>query len=90
MLTGEIIDLTQEIYQGMPIYPGLDREATEFIIDQRCVNFGVDSASPDGVYKTYPCHSVCAERGVTYNENLCDLDRFIGKLFTFIGLPLKI
>lgn len=91
MLTGKIIDLSQEIYQGMPVYPGLDREATEFIIDQGCVNFGVDSASPDMWYdKTYPCHSVCAERGVTHIENLCNLDKVIGKRFTFVGLPLKI
>ena len=50
----------------MTDYPGLDREGTEFIIDQGCVNFGVDSASPDMWYdKTYPCHSVCAERQIT-------------------------
>ena len=36
-------------YYGKPEYmtdyPGLNREATEFIIDQGCRNFGVDSAS---------------------------------------------
>ena len=82
-------------YYGKPEYmtdyPGLDREATEFIIDQGCVNFGVDSASPDMWYdKSYPCHSVCGERGVTHIENLCNLDKIIGKRFTFVGLPLKI
>ena len=67
--------------------PGLNREATEFIIDQGCVNFGVDSASPDMWYdKTYPCHSVCAERKVTHIENLCNLDKIVGKRFTFIAL----
>jgi kynurenine formamidase len=75
----------------MTDYPGLDREGTEFIIDQGCVNLGVDSASPDMWYdKTYPCHSVCAERGITHIENLSNLDKIIGKRFTFIGLPLKI
>lgn len=75
----------------MTDYPGLNREATEFIIDQGCVSFGVDSSSPDMWYdKTYPCHTVCAERGVTHIENLCNLDKLIGKRFTFIGLPLKI
>lgn len=82
-------------YYGKPEYmtdyPGLNREATEFIIDKGCVSFGVDSASPDMWYdKTYPCHTVCAERGVTHIENLCNLDKVIGKRFTFIGLPLKI
>jgi kynurenine formamidase len=75
----------------MTDYPGLNREATEFIIDQGCINFGVDAASPDMWYdKTYPCHSVCGERGITHMENLCNLDKIIGKRFTFIGLPLKI
>ena len=75
----------------MTDYPGLDREATEYIIDQGAVNFGVDSPSPDMWYdKTYPCHSVCGERGVTHVENLCNLDKLVGKRFTFIGLPLKI
>lgn len=82
-------------YYGKPEYmtdyPGLDREATEFIIDQGCVNFGVDSASPDMFYdKTYPCHMVCRSRRVVHMENLCNLDKLIGKRFTFIGLPLKI
>jgi len=71
--------------------PGLDKEGTEFIIDQGCVNFGVDSASPDMWYdKTYPCHKTCMERQVTHVENLCNLDLLIGKRFTFIALPLKI
>jgi len=82
-------------YYGKPEYmteyPGLDREATEFIIDAGCVNFGVDSPSPDMWYdKTYPCHSTCAKRKVTHIENLCNLDKLIGKRFTFIALPLKI
>lgn len=82
-------------YYGTPEYPteyqGLTREATEFIIDQGCVNFGVDSSSPDMWYdKTYPCHMVCRERNTTHIENLCNLDKLIGKRFTFIGLPLRI
>ena len=82
-------------YYGRPEYmtdyPGLDREATEFIIDQGCVNFGVDSPSPDMWYdKTYPCHTTCAKWRITHIENLCNLDKLIGKRFTFIALPLKI
>jgi len=82
-------------FYGTPEYmthqPGLDRAATEYIIDRGCVNFGVDSTSPDMFLdKTYPCHCVCRERGVTHMENLCNLDKLIGKRFTFIALPLKI
>ena len=81
-------------YYGKPEYmteyPGLDREGTEFIIDSGCVNFGVDSASPDMWYdKTYPCHTYL-QRQITHIENLCNLDKLVGKRFTFIGLPLKI
>ena len=66
----------------MTDFPGLNREATEYIIDQGAVNFGVDSPSPDMWYdKTYPCHSVCGERGVTHIENLCNLDKLVGKRF---------
>ncbi|MDR2744810.1 MAG: cyclase family protein [Desulfovibrio sp.] len=75
----------------MSEFPGMTRDATEFIIDSGCVNFGVDNPSPDMWYdKTYPCHSVCGERGVTHVENLCNLDKLVGKRFTYIGLPLKI
>jgi kynurenine formamidase len=82
-------------YYGQPIYmtdyPGLNREATEYIIDRGAVNFGVDSPSPDMWYdKTYPCHTVCAERRVTHIENLCNLDKLLGRRFTFVALPLKI
>lgn len=75
----------------MTEYPGLDRSATEYIIEQGAINFGVDSPSPDMWYdKTYPCHTTCAERHITHVENLCNLDKVIGKRFTFICLPLKI
>jgi len=75
----------------MSEYPGLDRSATEYIIDQGAVNFGVDSPSPDMWYdKSYPCHTTCSERHITHVENLCNLDELIGKRFTFICLPLKI
>lgn len=82
-------------FYGQPEYcthqPGLTRDATEFLADQGCVNFGVDNTSPDMFLdKSYPCHDVCAERGVTHMENLCNLDKLVGKRFTFIALPLKI
>jgi kynurenine formamidase len=80
---------------GEPEYsthqPGLTREATEYIIDKGAINFGVDSTSPDmWLDKTYPCHTVCAERRVTHMENLCNLDKLVGKRFIFIALPLRI
>ena len=52
---------------GKPEYatlqPGLDRDATEYILDRGPVNFGVDTPSPDmWLDKTYPCHLTCRER----------------------------
>jgi kynurenine formamidase len=84
-----------EKYYGKPEYsthqPGLTREATEFIIDKGCINFGMDNTSPDmWLDKTYPCHRVCEERKVTHMENLCNLDKLVGKRFSFLALPLKI
>lgn len=84
-----------DCYYGTPEYathqPGLTREATEFIIDKGAVNFGLDATSPDmWLDKSYPCHTVCREREVTHIENLCNLDRVVGKRFTFIALPLRI
>jgi len=40
--------------------------------------------------KIYPCHSVCAEKGVNHLENLCNLDKLVGKRSIFTALPLKI
>jgi kynurenine formamidase len=82
-------------YYGQPEYmtdhPGLTRDATEFILDQGAVNFGVDCTSPDMWYdKTYPCHTVCAQREITHYENLANLKEVVGKRFIFAGIPLKI
>jgi kynurenine formamidase len=82
-------------YYGTPEYashqPGLTRDATEYIIDKGAINFGVDNTSPDMFLdKTYPCHMVCRERQITHIENLCNLEKLVGKRFTFIALPLRI
>ena len=72
-------------------YPGLDAEATRWLIDNGVANFGVDQPSPDTPEDlTYPCHTLCKEHDVPHMENLCNIDRVIGEPFTFIGLPLKV
>jgi kynurenine formamidase len=40
--------------------------------------------------KTYPCHTRLCGTKSTHIENLCNLDKVVGKRFTFIMLPLKI
>ena len=72
-------------------YPGLDREATEWLHDRGCVNVGVDAPSIDNFKDaTYPAHHVCLERKLINTENLCNLDQVAGKRCVFCGLPLKI
>ncbi|NLY71183.1 MAG: cyclase family protein [Clostridiales bacterium] len=75
-------------------YPGLDREATEWLCDKGVVNVGVDAPSIDSSIemkrKKYPAHTVCKERKLLNAENLANLDKVVGKRFIVSMLPLKI
>ena len=72
-------------------YPGLNAEATNWLIDKGVTNFGVDQPSPDTPEDiTYPCHTLCKENNLPHMENLRNLDRVVGTDFTFIGFPLSI
>ncbi|MGB3634515.1 MAG: cyclase family protein [Rubrobacteraceae bacterium] len=72
-------------------YPGLDEEGSNWIFEKGVKIFGVDSPSPDNpASRTYPCHMMCRERGITHYENLANLDQLVGKRFTFAGFPLRI
>ena len=72
-------------------YPGLNKEATEWLANQGIVNFGIDAPSVDNpTDKMFPCHVVCREKKLLNMENLANLDKVSGKRFIFIGFPLKI
>jgi kynurenine formamidase len=72
-------------------YPGFDESGSAWLRDRGVKAFGVDSPSPDNpISKTYPCHMMCRAEGITHFENLANLDRVVGRLFTFIGFPLRI
>ena len=75
-------------------YPGLDREATEWLCDLGVVNLGIDQPSVDSSLemkrKNYPCHTVCKERHLLNIENMAHLDKVAGKRFILSALPLKI
>jgi kynurenine formamidase len=72
-------------------YPGLGEAASAWLVEKQVKVFGVDSPSPDNpVSRTYPCHMMCRERGITHYENLANLDRLLDRRFTFFGFPLKI
>jgi kynurenine formamidase len=72
-------------------YPGLDESAAEWLRERRVKAFGVDSPSPDNpISRTYPVHMMCRDAGITHFENLANLERLVGRRFTFIGFPLRI
>ena len=72
-------------------YPGLSREAAEYIYGQGAINIGQDAPSHDCALTTsYPAHQVCREMQTLNMENLGDLRPVVGKRFRFIGFPLKI
>lgn len=74
--------------------PGLDRAATEWLVDHGAVNIGIDALSidvtPHKGEEWKPAHTVCREKRVLNTENLADLSRVAGKSFFYVGLPLKI
>jgi len=72
-------------------YPGLDREATAWILDQGVVNVGTDAASLDNPADiTYPNHTVHGERLVIHTENVANITRIPRHTgFYFAMFPLK-
>ncbi len=88
-------DRTYPDYQSYLFnYPGLDREATEFLCDQGAINIGIDAPSVDSSLemkrKLYPSHVVCRERKCYNIENMCHLGQVAGKRFTLAAFCLKI
>jgi kynurenine formamidase len=75
-------------------YPGLDREAMLWLADKGIVNVGIDAPSIDCSIemknRDFPAHTVCRERKILNTENLCHLEKVVGKRFEFIGFPLLI
>lgn len=76
-------------------FPGLDREATEYLVDLGAICIGADAPSIDSFkevsqIKVQPAHMVCREREVLNMENLANIDKIPRHEFWFIYLPLKI
>ncbi len=75
-------------------YPGVDREAMEFLVDSGAVIVGADAPSIDSYYEVktvmvQPGHIVCREREVLNIENLANVDLIPKHEFWYVGLPLK-
>lgn len=72
-------------------YAGLTREAAEWLADRGVINIGIDAPSIDGPGDpAFSGHVVCAERGITNTEHLCNLEEVVDRRFLYIGLPLRI
>jgi kynurenine formamidase len=75
-------------------YPGLDRDATEYLNDLGAISIGADAPSIDSwievsQVKAQPAHIVCREREILNIENLANVDLIPSHTFWFAGLPLK-
>lgn len=72
-------------------YPGLDAEATTWLLDQGLVNIGTDATSLDTPADiNYPNHSVHAEREVIHTENVVNMTKIPRHSgFYYAMFPLK-
>ncbi len=72
-------------------YTGLSEAAAKWLADKGVMNIGIDSPAidhPDDL--SFAGHWICGEYNITNTENLCNLDKVVGKRFFYMGLPLKI
>lgn len=87
-------DRTYPSSEYMTENPGLDRDGTVWFAKHGVVNVGIDATTLDSrsnaIKNFFPAHEACGEYDLMNIENLCNLDKVVGKRFTFIGLPLKI
>jgi kynurenine formamidase len=82
---------TIDPYRYLSNYPGLDKEATTWLLDQGLLNIGTDSPSLDTPADLdYPNHTVHAEREIIHTEslvNITKIPRHSG--FYYAMFPLK-
>ena len=73
-------------------YPGLDEEASRWILDQGVVNILTDAVSTDNPADvTYPNHRACAEYLVNHTEVVNNIERIpMHQGFSVIVAPLRI
>jgi kynurenine formamidase len=73
-------------------YPGLDAEASRWILDQGVVNVLTDAVSTDNPADiTYPNHTAHAERLVNHTEIVANIERIpVHQGFTVLVAPLRL
>jgi kynurenine formamidase len=69
-------------------HPGLDETAAKYLVELGVNAVGIDAPSID--HEPYPAHQQLLSHGIPIYENLTNLDKLVGKVFKFIGLPLRI
>jgi kynurenine formamidase len=72
-------------------WPGVGRDAADYLISKQVAAIGVDTLSPDPpeALRTQPIHPLVLEKQVLIIENLCNLEQ-LPDFFLFAALPLKI
>lgn len=72
-------------------YPGLDAEASRWLLDQGIVNLGTDAVSTDTPSDTsYPNHTAHGERLVIHTEMVANMTRLPHSGFWTVFLPLRL
>lgn len=73
-------------------YSGFSLASAVYLIEEKKIKiWGADTPSPDRPPTTnYPVHQHYKKTRVPHMENLCNLDKLLGKEFWFYGFPLKI
>lgn len=79
----------------MTEYPGLGREAADFLYREAgVINIGQDAPSIEAAANAnemrFPCHVLCRELQRHNTENLANIEEVAGREFIYVGLPLKI
>ena len=76
----------------LDFYSGFTYEAAAYLTEEKKIkNWGADTPSPDRPpTKSYPVHQNYRKTHVPHMENLCNLEKLIGKRFMFYGFPLRI
>jgi kynurenine formamidase len=72
-------------------FPGIARDAAEFLVKRGVAGVGIDTASMDyGPSKDFIVHQVLNRADIYGLENVANLDRLPAKGATLIALPMKI
>lgn len=69
-------------------HPDITKEAAEYLIDLGVEAVGVDAPGPD--HPPFEAHHTFLPKNVVIFENLNNLDKLVGKEFTFVGTPIAL